>query len=484
MLAGQLPFHGKDAMSLLFAVAMGEARPLREINPAVPPELADLVMQLLARDPADRPQSAKVVVETLQRIERDLASSGQPTASPAGAIPIAVPVQAVASPFQELTEVSSKIVTPPSQPARGRGGRRLSWRVAAAVVLLGVVGVFAAQIVIRIKDKDGRATTIEVPDDRMVTVEKAGKTVATIPPRPPAAANAPFDTKQARAHQEAWARHLGTTAETSNTRGMKFALIPPGKFLMGSPENELGRQEDGREGPQHEVTLTRPVYMGTHTVTVGQFRAFVRATGHKTEAETSGRGALVRGKDGKSAYDPKANWQNPGYEQAEQHPVVCVSWNDAQAFCRWPSKKEGTTYTLPTEGQWEYSCRAGSRTRFFSGDAAKDVGEYAWFNMNSERHAHPVGQKQPNAWGLYDMTRNVQQFCQDFYDKDYYRSSPAKDPDGPGAGPMRVVRGGYGSSDVKRSRSAYRHSFLSSTPLDYVGFRVVLMPAALDRVRP
>ena len=107
--------------------------------------------------------------------------------------------------------------------------------------------------------------------------------------------------------------------------------------------------------------MTRPFYMGVHEVTVGQFRAFVKATGYKTEAEKGG-GAYRSVKDGKWAIDPKANWDNPGFEQTDEHPVVCVSWNDAKAFCDWLSEKEGKKYALPTEAQWEYSCRAGTTT--------------------------------------------------------------------------------------------------------------------------
>jgi serine/threonine protein kinase len=156
-----------------------------------------------------------------------------------------------------------------------------------------------------------------------------------------------------------------------NSIGMKLVPIPPGKFLMGAPDDEPVRRD--HEGPQHEVVLTRPFYIGVYDVTVGQFRAFVKETGYRTEAETSGEGATVLITDSEAKMDPKANWQNPGFEQTDDHPVVCVSWNDAKAFCDWLSKKEGKTYALPTEAQWEYVCRAGSTTRFYCGDDEQEL---------------------------------------------------------------------------------------------------------------
>jgi formylglycine-generating enzyme required for sulfatase activity/serine/threonine protein kinase len=258
-----------------------------------------------------------------------------------------------------------------------------------------------------------------------------------------------------------------------NSIGMKLAPIPPGKFLMGSPDDEAGRE--AHEGPQHEVVITRPFYIGVYNVTVGQFKAFVKEKGYQTEAETSG-GAYRLFPDGDWKNDPEANWQNPGFEQTDDHPVVCVSWYDAKAFCDWLSDKEGKQYALPTEARWEHSCRAGSRTKFSFGDDDQELVQYAWYNANAQMKTHPVGQKKPNAWGLYDMHGNVWQWTADWYGGDYYQKSPKEDPPGPSAGGSRVLRGGdwYGvAGDCRAARRRGLHA--PSGRNTHIGFRVVLL---------
>jgi WD40 repeat protein/formylglycine-generating enzyme required for sulfatase activity len=256
----------------------------------------------------------------------------------------------------------------------------------------------------------------------------------------------------------------------TNSIGMKLAPTPAGKFLMGSPNDEPGRKAD--ESPQREVHITRPFYMGVHHVTVGQFRAFVKATGYKTDAEKSG-GALRLSANGWIT-DPKANWDNPFFEQTDEHPVVCVSWNDAKAFCDWLSAKEGKRYALPTEAQWEYACRAGSRTRYFFGNDDKDLAEYAWYSVNSGKKTHPVGQKKANAWGLHDMYGQVWQWTADWYAADFYQHGSGRDPAGPASGRFRVLRGSDWSNDSCRSAQR-RGEYEPVHRFTFVGFRVILL---------
>jgi WD40 repeat protein len=146
---------------------------------------------------------------------------------------------------------------------------------------------------------------------------------------------------EAKQRQAGAAGKLGVPVEATNSIGMKMNLIPAGRFFMGSPDTEPGR--NANEGPQHAVAISRAFYLGIHEVTVAQFKAFVKEADYKTEAEKNGKDA-GRYENGQNVLDPKCNWRTPGYEQGDTHPVVCVSWNDANAFCAWLSKKEGKKY--------------------------------------------------------------------------------------------------------------------------------------------
>ena len=156
-------------------------------------------------------------------------------------------------------------------------------------------------------------------------------------------------------------------------------------------------------------------------------------------------------------------------------PVENVSWDDAVEFCRKLSGKEGEKYGLPTEAQWEYACRAGSKTRFSFGDSDSSLGDSAWYSDNSNRTTHPVSQKKVNSFGLYDMHGNVWEWCSDWYGGEYYSSSPGVDPQGPSSGTYRVVRGGSWYYDPRYCRSASRFRV---SPVDRsfnLGFRIVLL---------
>src|SRR5262249_33806279 len=152
----------------------------------------------------------------------------------------------------------------------------------------------------------------------------------------------------------------------------------------------------------------------------------------------------------------KITWKDPGFEQADDHPVVCVSWGDAVAFCAWLSKKEGKYYFLPTEAQWEYCCRAGSRTKFGFGEDEKEAELYAWYDAHAANHTQPVGKKKPNAWGLYDTHGNAWEWCADRFAGDYYLRSPKEDPPGTGSGDRHVARGGSWAVPLVRGRAAAR----------------------------
>ena len=216
--------------------------------------------------------------------------------------------------------------------------------------------------------------------------------------------------------------------------------------------------------------------MGTYHLTRGQFRQFVKDTGYKTDAEKGDKpGAYGWNPDKKEfGFNAKYSWRNAGFEQTDEHPVVNVSWNDAVAFCKWLSRKEGKTYRLPTEAEWEYACRAGTTTRYYNGDDPETlakVGNVADATFEAKFRdwkytikasdgyvfTAPVGSFQPNAFGLYDMHGNADQWCSDWYGADYYAKSPADDPTGPDTGHYhRVLRGGSWVARPYFARSAAR----------------------------
>ncbi|HUT11297.1 MAG TPA: formylglycine-generating enzyme family protein [Thermoguttaceae bacterium] len=282
----------------------------------------------------------------------------------------------------------------------------------------------------------------------------------------------------------------------TNSFGMKMVLIPPGEFMMGSPENEKDR-EDGEK--QHRVRITKAFYLGVYEVTVEDFRRFVDATGYKTDAERIGFGRYALPLEQRDI-DTLGTWRNhPAFNQEDNHPVVNVSWNDAVAYCEWISDKEGQTYRLPTEAEWEYACRAGTTTRYYHGDdeegltefenvadaAAKEKKGFEWALTSSDGYVFtsPVGSFRPNGFGLYDMHGNVREWCQDGADdNDYYESSPTHDPMGPASGEYRVCRGGNWSCAPMYCRSAARNCcFLPNDRFDHTGFRLAAVPVNASR---
>jgi formylglycine-generating enzyme required for sulfatase activity len=254
----------------------------------------------------------------------------------------------------------------------------------------------------------------------------------------------------------------------TNSAGMEFALIPAGKFMMGSPGSESGRVEN--EGPQREVQITKPFYMGKCVVKVSEFREFVKAAQFKTDAERNG-GAYVPAKE-KWQRKEGLHWMSPGFSQKDDYPVICVAWSDAMEYCKWLAKKTGHAYRLPTEAEWEYACRAGTQQAYSFGPDARELTKYGWYTENSGGKTRLVGQKKANSWGLFDMHGNVFEWCQDWYGN--YAAGPAVDPVGPPQGSNRVLRGGSWASPAKDLRCAQRRGGLWGTV--YVGFRLVRMP--------
>lgn len=290
----------------------------------------------------------------------------------------------------------------------------------------------------------------------------------------------------------------------TNSIGIKLVLLPAGKFTMGSKlspkevdQRYPGGKEEWYEGETpHQVVLSHSFYMGIHEVTVGQFRKFVKAEKYKTEAETDGKGG--RGVDpstGDYSQNPKYTWRNPGFAQDDNHPVVNVSWNDAVAFCRWLSRVEGREYRLPTEAEWEYSCRAGSSSEFSFGDDAEQVVTFGNVADSTLKRQFPkfgaesssdgvvftsrVGSYRSNKFGLYDMHGNVAEWCSDWHGE--YPRRTLTDPVGTATGSNRVLRGGSWGGGAVLCRSAVRDWNAAWSRGDNLGFRVALSPSGIPK---
>jgi formylglycine-generating enzyme required for sulfatase activity len=264
---------------------------------------------------------------------------------------------------------------------------------------------------------------------------------------------------------------------------MKLVLIPAGKFTMGSPATETER--DDMEVP-HEVTISKPFYMGAYEVTQKEYGDVIG-------------GAIVGGK--RVPWNNRARFRQ-GTGGALNHPMENVDWGQAVDYCNRLSalraeKDAGRRYRLPTEAEWEYACRAGSTTPFSSGKtlSSKEAnynGDYPYGDGTKGpylRRTEKVGSYKPNAWGLYDMHGNVSEWCSDFYDPDYYKKSPHVDPKGPAKGVLatgyksrntpgpglfyRVIRGGSWIDEARGCRSAYRFRAMPNEPYQLIGIRVV-----------
>lgn len=281
--------------------------------------------------------------------------------------------------------------------------------------------------------------------------------------------------------------------ELTNSIGMKLVSIPAGEFVMGTSDDEIARQKEARkktyeaklaanpetkdttyetniilaesEGPQHNVTVKRPFYLGVYEVTQQEF-------------------STVMGYN-PSAFSAK-HWKKEAVAglDTSRFPVEAVSWEDAVEFCQQLSTlpeevAAGRTYRLPTEAEWEYACRAGTTTEWHWGNNSGKEGitatEYAWTVKVAGDRTHPVGEKKPNPWGLYDMAGNVAEWCADWYGATTYASSTASDPTGSEFGTERVMRGGgYGQSPWQM-RSAFRAKCPPGTSRPSIGMRVVCL---------
>ena len=309
----------------------------------------------------------------------------------------------------------------------------------------------------------------------------------------PPPAIAPFNADEAKKLQTAWAKYLKLDTEHTNSIGMKFVLIPPGEFTMGSTPGEIEealkvvtnkhwQERIASEAPRHKVILTQPIYLGVHKVTQTQYEQVMG----NNPSFLSPMGAR---KDAAAGMD------------TTNHPVEMVSWNDTSEFCAKLSQHEklkpfnlrvgervtpldGIGYRLPTEAEWELACRAGTTTRYWIGDEDEDLAQAGWFINNSvSRRTHAVGELKGNPFGLYDIHGTVWEWCQDWWEPTYFepfQGKPTLDPSGPSiAGFVRVIRGGGWDAPASYCQASARNAIEPSLRLGIVGFRVALTPEAV-----
>jgi len=253
-------------------------------------------------------------------------------------------------------------------------------------------------------------------------------------------------------------------------------IIPSGSFMMGSPKSEKKRHED--EGPQSRVTIEKPFAVGKFEVTRGEFAAFVKATGHQT------KGGCRTWTGGKWETQPDKSWRSPGFAQDDNHPVTCVNWQDAGAYAKWLSGKTGKTYRLPSEAEWEYAARAGTKGPFsFKGKISASKANYDAIetydgSAKGQYRAKtvPVDSFDPNPFGLYNVHGNVSEWTGDCWN-DSYRKMPVKTKQTGAAWTAgncnsRVVRGGSWYYDPRVLRSAFRSRLTTDNRYNGYGFRL------------
>ncbi len=509
LLSGRPPFRGDHLWDLYQAHFSLEAEPLNTMRPEVPDELAALVAKMMAKDPGRRFQTPGEVAQALvpffkktseerristpetyaleDRVET-VNSAGQrmlSTESGTNATP------APTRPVEQLAESADSRVEKTADPASfysdgKRPKPRWLWRaVAVALLLLGCAvtsGVF-----LRFKSSKGTVEPFNEAASKEAAAVRIIPAAESSPERPKDhAAAAPIDVAKNDIRPEtvpAVSRSASSSlspspspspASLTNSLGMTLRLIPAGEFMMGSRDEDTEAEKD--EKPAHSVKISG-FYMGIHEVTQVQYEALIGINPSYCSATGGGKTQLAG-------------------RPSDQHPVEYVTWLDAVRFCNGLSERDGFLpfyeingetvenveipnrkgpgYRLPTEAEWEYACRAGKDTKYSFGNEPTLLSDYGWFDQNSMRMSHPVGEKKANAFGLYDMHGNVFERCMDLYDDSYYKRSPTEDPLKSAGSGGRVIRGGSWLREPRWSRSAERADCSPMGRYGDNGFRVAL----------
>jgi formylglycine-generating enzyme required for sulfatase activity len=516
LLTGRPPYstdRAKGVMAKMHAHVMDEIPPLVATRGEVPATVVQIYRQLLAKDPASRIQSATELARMLTPLATD-APSGAAASGIEKAAANDRAVETTSFPFvPTIAPGQTMAPLPERKVAKGKKGPPI-WIVGAMLVggagmmaaILGIVFVLTSQTreTSRSKTKGAANRAVAMKANAAGASGKNDPPPATKkswhgwPVEAPDPAIAPFTADRARKYQEEWAAYLKVPVEFTNSVGIKFTLIPPGEFTMGSTEKEIqeasvaaGNDQYWKgfvqsEKPRHHVVLTQPFYLSVHEVTQGAYETVLEAN--------------------PSHFSPKGKGSGPisGLDTSN-HPVEMVSWNDAAEFCAELSSREnlkpfyhrdgeivspldGTGYRLPSEAQWEFACRAGTLTPFSTGDSEPGLLRAAHFGRNSERRTHAVGELLANPFGLFDIHGNVWEWVEDAWEPEFYarlENQPAIDPKSEGSEKsLRGIRGGYWSYHASHCRSGGR---FASDPLEgnhYLGFRLASAVEAAKVDRP
>ena len=447
-LTGEVPFSGAEYDSpfrKMSAHVVKTARPMRQLRSDLPDTLASLVERMMAKEPASRFSTPAEVAQALAPL-------------------------AAGSDLLRLWEQTTVWREPRAVGVPTGGRRRRLWAVVFAAFALGGLGLWGTDHFLT--SRRATLTLTEQAAAKSRTGDKGGHLAGAAAIKPPPKvlrpATPPPDARKARQLQDVWAANLAIPKEQSNSIGMKLVLVPPGEFMMGTDQDApRGINATASESPPHRVAITQPFLLGAYEVTQAEYQQVMGVHPSRSPAQGNDR-------------------SDPSAQERSRHPVDTVSWSDAVEFCRKLSARQAEhsarrVYRLPTEAEWEYACRAGSEAHWYCGDDEADVEGIAWGRTNSSEAAHAVGQKLPNAWGLYDMLGNVHEWCLDWYGRDYYQQSPVEDPIGPATGLERVIRGGSWYNPPAFCRSASR----VGAPRDgsnVIGFRVLCELAATAKL--
>lgn len=366
LVTGELMYRAETPLGLIAAHRDRPVPPLGETRDDVPRWLETLYKKMVAKDPADRPQTMDEVVATLERSGRaSRRKATRPAADDSPSSSVASPVFVEASASGEDLQVAApeceashaELAAPASDAgAHSPAGQRVP-PLAALAALAAAIGL-------------------------IVLLSWRESTGVVAPSHDPAAT---ADSTRELVRQ--WSRYLAAAEIETNSLGMQLALIPPGEFL---PSGDMA----GSAGP---IEVPRAFYCGTQEVTVGQFRRFVEEAGYRTAAELS---------------SAAGTWRQPAaLAQTDRHPVVEIAPADAQAFCDWLSRREAARYRLPTEDEWEHACRAGGHGVWWFGDDPALLDGCAWYAERGQQRTHQVGLLEPNPFGLHDLLGNAAEWC-------------------------------------------------------------------------